>query len=283
MSAYKVSVLVRAHNDEKFVGRTLAAIEKQSFPEAFEIVSCDDFSTDSTPEIIRRFPNVRVLDAPAGGYVPGKTLNQMARAALGEILVFNNADAVPQNDRWLETLVKPLLDGAADAVYANQLPRPDADWLVRKDNLRAFGDGRIASRWSFFFSLASSAVFRKDVLENPFDETFKFSEDVEWAHRRNIKIGYAADALVEHSHNYTNAELSRRFYGEGYAAARIFGVCPSFPRALAEVCAETLRDAAFAFANKISPLELPRALKRRLIQKFSFRRGAVDFKKEMRK
>ena len=274
---------MRAHNDEKFVGRTLAAIEAQSFPEPFEIVCCDDFSTDTTAEIIRRFPNVRIVEAPSGGYVPGKTLNKMARAASGEILVFNNADAIPQNGHWLETLVKPLADGTADAVYANQLPRPDANWLVRKDNLRAFGDGSVAARWSFFFSLASSAAFRKDVLENPFDETFKFSEDVEWAHRCNIKIAYAADALVEHSHNYTNAELSRRFYGEGYAAARIFGVCPTFSRTLAEACAETLRDAVFALTNKISPLELPRAFKRRLIQKFSFRRGALDFKKEMKK
>lgn len=283
MPQYKVSILVRAHNDEKFVGRTLAAIEAQSFPEPFEIVCCDDFSTDATAAIIRRFPNVRIVDAPDGGYVPGKTLNKMAQAASGEILVFNNADAVPQNNRWLETLVKPLVKGTANAVYANQLPRPDADWLVRKDNLRAFGDGSVASRWSFFFSLASAAAFRKDVLGNPFDETFKFSEDVEWASRRNIKIAYAADAPVEHSHNYTNAELSRRFYGEGYAAARIFGICPTFARTLAEACAETLRDAAFALANKISPLELPRAFERRLIQKFSFRRGAVDFKKETKK
>ena len=67
---------------------------------------------------------------------------------------------MPLDERWLESLVAPLKAGAADATFANQLPRADATALVRRDYLRAFGDGRAAATWPRFFSLASAAARR---------------------------------------------------------------------------------------------------------------------------
>ena len=195
----------------------------------------------------------------------------------GDIVVFNNADAVPRNNQWLRNLIRPLLDGSADAVYGNQLPRPDADYLVRKDNLRAFGDGRIAAKWRFFFSLATSAVWRRDLLSRPFDETIRYSEDVEWAHRVPIRIAYAADALVEHSHNYTLSELKKRFYGEGYADGRIFGQRPSFYREMASGVKEMLRDMVFLLKNPRGLGELPSVPVRRFIQRYSHWKGVLDY------
>ncbi|MBP5181455.1 MAG: glycosyltransferase, partial [Lentisphaeria bacterium] len=212
-----VSILVRSRNDEAFIGRTLEAILSQECSVPFQVVCCDDASTDGTGKIIQSFPGVKLLPRPEGEYRPGERLNYMIRNCDGEIVVFNNADAIPLDRHWLSSLIAPLLDGSADAVYANQLPRPDADFLVRKDSLRAFGDGRTAAKWRFFFSLASAAAGRKDLLEHPFNETIRYSEDVEWAHRRPIRIVYAATARVEHSHNYTLKELKKRFYGEGVA------------------------------------------------------------------
>ena len=151
------------------------------------------------------------LPRPEGEYRPGARLNYMVRHCRGDIVVFNNADAVPLDRHWLRELVAPLLEDRADAVYGHQVPRPDAAWLVRKDNLRAFGDGRIAATWRFFFSLATSAVRRADLLAHPFDEELRYSEDVAWAYRNPVRIAYAPAARVEHSHNYTTAELKRRF------------------------------------------------------------------------
>jgi rhamnosyltransferase len=241
----------------------------------YTIYSCDDASTDGTADIIRTFPAVKIIQRPDGEYFPGRTLNHMIRSSAGDIVVFNNADAIPQNDHWLQNLIAPLLADEADAVYANQLPRPDAQWLVRKDSERAFGDGKIAATWRFFFSLASSATRRDDLLAHPFDETFKYSEDIEWAHRRKIRIKYAPDAIVEHSHNYTPAQLKKRFYGEGFADQRIFNAIPSIPRCLAGALRETLRDAIYLLKHPRGLGELPGALRRRWIQKFAYRRGAM--------
>ena len=272
-----VSILVRSGNDEAFIGATLQAIFSQDCPSPFEVLCCDDASTDRTPEIIASFPRVELLPRPEGEYIPGRRLNYMVKCCRGDIVVFNNADAVPQDKFWLANLIAPLLEGRADAVYGNQLPRPNAKYLVRKDNLRAFGDGKIAAKWRFFFSLATSAVWKKDLLEHPFDEKIRYSEDVEWAHRRKMRIVYAPDARVEHSHNYSFAQLKRRFYGEGRADAEIFGEVPPLWRELASAAKETLRDAAFLLTHPAGLLELPLAPVRRLIQRYEHWKGGRDY------
>ena len=262
-----VSILVRSRNDEAFVGRTLRAILDQECSVPFEVICCDDASEDRTPEIISSFPSVTALPRPDGEYRPGRRLNYMIAHSRGDIIVFNNADAIPQDSRWLSELVAPLLAGTADAVYGNQLSRPDAAYLVRKDNLRAFGDGREAARWRFFFSLATSAARRSDLTEHPFDENIRYSEDVEWAHRRPIRIAYAPLARVEHSHNYTIRELKRRFYGEGMADAEIFGDRPNLLREMISAALETCRDLRFLLAHPAGLAELPGAPVRRFVQR----------------
>ena len=209
-----ISVLVRSCNDETQIAGSLAAIFSQRTEDQVEVIVCDDGSTDGTRGVLAGLGGrIRLLPRPPGPYFPGRTLNALVRAARGEIAVFNNADAVPLDERWLEGLVAPLKAGAAAATFANQLPRADATSLVRRDYLRAFGDGRAAATWPRFFSLASAAARRADLLAHPFDETLHYSEDVEWAYRRPIRRVYVPTARVEHSHNYTMAELRRRFYG----------------------------------------------------------------------
>ncbi len=282
MSNPAVSILVRSHNDREFIGRTLDMLLRQRCTLSFEVISCDDNSSDGTAEIIASFRQVRRVERPRGKYFPGRTLNHMVRHSRGEIIVFNNADAVPLEECFLEKLIAPLTAGRADMVYANQLPRPDAETLVRKDNERAFGDGRIAAEWNFFFSLASAAVRGELVRRYPFDETISYSEDVEWAYRLKKRIVYVPEAVVEHSHNYTIDELKRRFYGEGMADARIFGQVPSWYQTLGSAAAETFRDWLYLLKNHGRAGDFLQAPKRRFIQRYFYRRGAKDFKPEFK-
>ena len=277
MEGHLISILIRSRNDEAFIGRTLDAIFRQQCPFPFEVIVCDDASTDDTPAIIASHSKAIMIQRPDGPYMPGRTLNHLASHANGDLIVFNNADAIPQNDNYLQEIVRPLLETDAEAVYANQLPRPDAQYLVRKDNLRAFGDGVIASKWRFFFSMAASATRKITLTEHPFDETIRYSEDVEWAYRNKLRIAYAKDALVEHSHNYTLAQLKRRFYGEGYSDARIFGSVPSLSKSVLSAGMETLRDWAFIIAHPAGFREFFTAPIRRLVQKINYRKGAMDY------
>jgi len=276
------SVLVRAYNDEALVGRTLEGVFSQKVDFPFEVVVCDDNSTDRTREVAARFP-VRFFERPEGPYKPGRTLNALVAAAKGEVVVFNNSDAVPLDDRWLAELTKPLLadPGSPVFTFANQLPRPDATALVRKDSERAFGDGKVQATWRFFFSLASSATWRKTLLETPFDETIQYSEDVEWTWRNSrrekdpVRIAYCPGARVEHSHNYTLRQLAKRFRGEGAADRRIFGETPSLFREIAGAARETLRDWAYLLPRPAGWIEIPSAPVRRLVQRVSHWRGGT--------
>ena len=267
-----VSILVRSKNDEPFIEATLRAIFDQECEIPFEVICCDDGSTDRTPQLLAGFPQVILLPRPPEEYCPGRRLNYMVSKASGDLIVFNNADAVPQGQNWLQNLIAPLLVGTADATYGNQLPRPNAQFLVRKDHLRAFGDGKTAAKWRFFFSLATAAIWRKDLVDNPFDETIRYSEDVEWAYRSRIRIAYVPEAKVEHSHNYTLAELRRRFYGEGQADAKIFGPTPLWREIASAVC-ETLRDFAFLLPRPAGWKELPLAPLRRWTQRYYHWKG----------
>ena len=279
----RVSILVRAWNDERVIRRTLQGIFAQVTSHPFEVVVCDSGSTDGTRAAAAEFP-VRFLERPEGAYLPGRTLNAMVRAAEGEIVVFNNSDAVPLGTDWLEELLKPLLggEGAAAFAFANQMPRADALAVVRRDHEKAFGDGREQAKWRFFFSLASSATWKRLLVETPFDEGIRYSEDVEWAWRNSrraedpVKVVYCPAARVEHSHNYTLAELARRFRGEGAADRVIFGDRPSLAREVAGAARETLRDWAYLARRPAAWGEIPVAPARRLVQRVSHWRGTRE-------
>ncbi len=290
-----VSILVRSRNEARYLERTLAGIEAQHSTRILEVIVCDDASTDDSLYVVEAAKTraarsgrymIRTIPPPDGEYRPGRMLNAMVKAASGRVIVFNNADAVPLDCDWLENLIAPLDCGRADVVFANQLPRPDADVLVKKDSVRAFGNGLVSADWPHFFSLASSAAMKYDLQKYPFDETLIYSEDVEWANRRKgFRRVYSPLSRVEHSHDYTNDQLVRRFYGEGYADAQIFGDRPApFAKTFLRVLAESLRDARYVMDGSASVgfwkglctmLSSPR---RRWLQRMSHERGVADFR-----
>ena len=267
-----ISVLMRSHNDILYIKDTVEALLTQNVDDAVEIISCDDHSTDGTAEYLASVPQLRRIAPPEGKYVPGKTLNSMIREAGGEYIVFNNGDAIPQHKEYLKNLVSPLKDDSVNCVFANQLARKDAFAVVRKDYERAFGDGEISRKWHKFFSLVSSGFRKAELIAHPFDESFQYSEDSQWVNRREVKIVYVPDAVVEHSHNYTLKEVEKRFFNEG-VADRQMGKCPpGFLRTWKSIAAETLRD--WIYISKCGKWdEFFYAPRYRYVQKISYFRG----------
>jgi rhamnosyltransferase len=151
--------------------------------------------------------------------------------------------------------------------------RKNAFHVVRKDYERAFGDGSVSKKWHNFFSLVSSGFRKEELLQHPFDEAFQYSEDAQWVHRREVKIVYVPDAVVEHSHNYTFPEVKKRFFNEGVADTQMGKTPITLMRALRNVAAETLRDYIYLCKHgKVSELYYP--LIYRWVQKMSYYRGA---------
>lgn len=107
----KVSIAMRTRNDAPFVEKTIKAILSQSFSD-FELLAFDNASTDGTREILEKFPQIKIFDIPEGKYIPGKVLNFAASKCEGEVVVFNNADAVVENRDWLKNLTAPPFSAA---------------------------------------------------------------------------------------------------------------------------------------------------------------------------
>jgi rhamnosyltransferase len=274
-----VSIVIRSCNDIEYIDKTLDMIQKQCYQD-FELVNVDSGSTDGTFEIVKKYnPNAYQINPK--DYIPGKVLNAAVRKCSGEIIVFNNSDCIPQDTSWLENLISPFKDSTNTvAVYGNQIPRKDADPLVVKDNTRAFGDGQIASTWFHFFSLATSAVRKSTIEQYPFDPDIQYSEDIEWSYRmkkQGFEIVYAADAIVEHSHNYTLKEVKKRFYNEGLAEGKIYGLKKSFLIGFILPCMkETVRDTVYLL-KKGKILTIPNGIIYRVLQRYYAYKGRKDY------
>lgn len=221
----QVCIVMRSRNDLDVIDSTLEWVSRQRYL-GVELWHFDSTSDDGTLEIIKKSADPgKVLTNDPSRYNPGRILNEAVSVVGGDIVVFLNSDATPEDDRWLENLLAPFEDPRVGVVYGRQKGRSDCRSLFLKDTERAFGDGMVSKGWNHFFSMANSAA-RREVLEQfPFETGIQYSEDVEWSRRvkqAGFEVVYASDAVVFHSHNYTLMQSYKRHFGEGKAEAWIF-------------------------------------------------------------
>src|SRR5262245_4984470 len=93
----RVSVVIPAFNEELLLGKTLASVRASmaAFEEAgweSELIVCDNNSTDRTADIARAAGATVGLE---GGDQIARARNRGAAAALGDWLVFVDADSLP--------------------------------------------------------------------------------------------------------------------------------------------------------------------------------------------
>lgn len=105
--AISVSIIIPARNEERNIGLLLEALQKQTYPkESFEVIVVDDHSTDSTGEIVGRFPGVILLkleDDAINSYKK-KAIEKGIAVARGDLIITTDADCIPPSS-WLQTLV----------------------------------------------------------------------------------------------------------------------------------------------------------------------------------
>jgi chlorobactene glucosyltransferase len=95
-----VSVCVPARNEERDIEACVTSLLAQDYPQ-FEVIVVDDNSTDRTPDIIEslqgRYPKLVAIQGaalPSDWYGKPFALHQAAQKALGELLLFTDADPV---------------------------------------------------------------------------------------------------------------------------------------------------------------------------------------------
>jgi cellulose synthase/poly-beta-1,6-N-acetylglucosamine synthase-like glycosyltransferase len=95
----KVSVVMSVYNGERYLAEAIESILAQTFPD-FEFIIIDDGSTDSTPDILNRYDDARiVLVRNQENIGLTRSLNRGIRMAHGDYVARQDADDVALPER----------------------------------------------------------------------------------------------------------------------------------------------------------------------------------------
>jgi glycosyltransferase involved in cell wall biosynthesis len=103
----KVSILIPMRNEEANVIGCLDSVLTQKGLLDFEVIVLDDHSTDATSEKLANYPHVKVIrgaDLPDGWLGKIWACHQLSQIAIGEILVFFDADVRLTEDAVASTI-----------------------------------------------------------------------------------------------------------------------------------------------------------------------------------
>jgi len=275
-----VSVVMRSFNEAWAIGETIQQLFNQDFEGEIELIVIDSGSSDGSIEIIEKSARARLIQIPLGTYIPGVVLNQGAREAAHDWIVYLNADATPVGRDWLVNLLEPCVSNPKfGAAFSRQIPRPDCLAVFAHDYDRCFGPQRESKDWEHFFSMVSSVTHRSVLAEVPIREDLQYAEDDEWT-RRLVKAGYeipyAIDSVAMHSHNYTLQQSYKRSFGDAKAMAATSTVLPRDVNYHYFVglglLKDAMRDAKWCFENG-HITGIPHAVAVRLAQRLGRRDG----------
>ena len=223
-----VSVVIPTYNASRYLDAQLKSLRAQSVKD-LDILVIDSSSRDRTVEIAAQY-SVKTVIIPKEEFDHGgtRTLAGMTRSE-GDILVYLTQDALPCDEKAIETLVRPLLtEEKCAAAFGRQIPYQDATPFGRHLRLfnypqqsytRTYAD-RTALGIRAAFCSNSFAAYRRDALQEVgwFTENLILAEDMHVCARmlmKGYKLRYVAEAVVFHSHNYTVAQEFKRYFDLG--------------------------------------------------------------------
>ena len=235
-----ISVVVPTYNRLETLAHVIPTLLAQDLPASdFEVLVCDSMSTDGTTEylagVAREHPNVRHLPGPYSGRAAAR--NAGIDAALGEVVLFNDADILASPDLLsqhlrhhrerrgiavvgLEVQVKDLDD------YAYKRDHPAARGMLHKPTRRRLP-------WLYFLT-GNASVRRDDLMRvGRFDESFTGygHEDLELGYRlarAGIAILYEPNAVNYHCQDVPHDDQKEKMRLAGRSTVRFYRKHPDF-------------------------------------------------------
>ncbi|MGA9152732.1 MAG: glycosyltransferase [Candidatus Nitrosopolaris sp.] len=120
----KVSIIVPARNEEKYIGKCLASLLEQDYP-TFEIIAVNDLSSDMTGQIMneyrvkdsKRISVINIVRKPDDWVGKNWACYQGYLKSSGEVLIFTDADTV-YSRHTVSLAVGQLIEQNLDALTA---------------------------------------------------------------------------------------------------------------------------------------------------------------------
>jgi len=211
----RISVVIPAHHASEDLGACLEALQRQTVPrEQYEIIVVNDGPVDAAVEAIADHQGATFLSQPQRGAAAARNLG--AKHAQGEILLFTDADCIPESN-WIEAMIAPFADqetaGVCGVVRTHQTgPIPRFIQLEYDYRYR-----NIARHNQIDFVNTGTAGYRRQVFMDSggFREELLGAEDAELSFRlanEGHRMVFAPEAIVYHSHPESIWEYARRKY-----------------------------------------------------------------------
>ena len=223
MTMPQCSIIIRAYNEEKHIGRLLQGIQEQGVKD-IQVILVDSGSTDNTREIAREYP-VEIVEIAPQEFTFGRSLNLGIRHATAPIIVMASAHVYPVYPDWLERMLEPFTNERIGLVYGKQRGADSTHFSEQQIFHHWYPDHSVNWQSHPFCNNANAAVRRELWEQHPYDETLPGLEDLEWGkwvQEQGYGIAYSAEAEVIHVHNESLAGIYNRYKREAMAFKRIY-------------------------------------------------------------
>ena len=219
----KCSIIIRAFNEDKHIGKLIKGIKNQQTSAEIEIILVDSGSNDKTVEIAEKYGVIIVTIKPEE-FSFGYALNIGCEKATGEYLLFASAHVYPIYTNWIEKMLTPFKDENVALVYGRQTGYEKSKYSEKRLLAKWFPE---VSNYNQHYPFCNNAntVVRKSLWEsNKYDETLTGLEDLAWAEnilKDGYHIAYESEAAIVHVHEETPKKVYNRYYREAIAFKRI--------------------------------------------------------------
>lgn len=194
----KVSVVIPAYNEEKYINHCLESLSSLDYTNLdVQIIVVDNGSYDKTREIAQKY-NAEIITFPDGKTI-ASVRNHGALYATGDILAFLDADCITTHD-WLLNAMRWLDEGVGVVGSRPVAPLERSTWVQR-----CWGIIMPKSLEKPIFAdwlSSSNIILRRELFDkvNGFDERLETCEDVDIGFKLNkvTKILYAPDVKAFH-------------------------------------------------------------------------------------
>jgi len=217
-----VSIIIRARNEEKYLGCVLKKLKQQTFQD-FEIVVVNNESQDRTEEIAREF-GAKIIFLPKNDFTYPYACNLGAKNSVGKFLLFLSAHSIPLANNWLQSGLANFQNDRVAGVYGPTFALPEAP-LAEKFFYNFLGKKKKKKK-AFFIKPEeagmgvlgfTNALIRRDLWEkyNLNEEFAAGGEDGDWVKHwlaRGYIIIHEPKFAVYHSHCLGLRGLIKQYY-----------------------------------------------------------------------